>query len=114
MDGGDTTYDANNISADPLPITTEELSTGGDTFVKLKRLAHIFTLHNDNREEYENTNDPFSTIYYLNTTHTKLFRNGTIDMTINNGTHWYKTDYNYIINKDSSNTVVYTDDLIAE
>lgn len=35
-------------------------------------------------------------------------------MTINNGTHWYKTDYNFIINKDASNTIVYTDDLIAE
>lgn len=44
-------------------------------------------------------------IYYTNTTHTKLYRNGTIDMTINNGTHWYKTDYNFIINKDSSDVV---------
>ena len=42
-----------------------------------------------------------------------LYRNGTIDMTINNGTHWYKTDYNYIIKKDSSGNILYTDDLIA-
>lgn len=114
MDGGNTTYDPVAISSDPLPVTTEELSTAGDTFVKLKRLSHIFTLHDDNREEYENINDDFTSIYYLNSTQTKLYRNGTIDMTINNGTHWYKTDYNFVINKDSSGTVVYTDDLIAK
>ena len=38
MDGGTTTYDPATISSDPLPVTTEELSTPSDTFIKLKRL----------------------------------------------------------------------------
>ena len=69
MNSGTTTYDPATISSDPLPMTTETLSSASDTFVKVKRLNHIFTLHDsDNVEEYDNTNNDHFYIYYTNTT----------------------------------------------
>ena len=71
MNGGTTTYDPASISSDPLPVVTDELSTVSDTFVKLRVLEHIFTLHDNDVEEYDNTDQNYFEIYYTNTTHIK-------------------------------------------